>query len=102
LLLIILGLGDSKNFAPEPKNGPVIVGLAVMLIGMSFGMNAGYADQPRARPSVRACSRSWAAGAASVFTAGNGWWWVPIVGPLVGGVLGGYVYDVLITKHHAQ
>ena len=38
--------------------------------------------------------------ANEVFTAGNGWWWVPIVGPLIGGVLGGYVYDLAITKHH--
>jgi glycerol uptake facilitator-like aquaporin len=27
-----------------------------------------------------------------VFTAGNGWWWVPIVGPMIGGVLGGGAY----------
>jgi len=25
---------------------------------------------------------------------------VPIVGPLIGGVLGGGVYDVCITRHH--
>jgi len=101
LLLIILGLGDSKNFAPEPKNGPVIVGLAVMLIGMSFGMNAGYAINPARDlgPRLFTLVGGWG---SEVFTAGNGWWWVPIVGPLVGGVLGGYVYDLLITKHHAQ
>jgi glycerol uptake facilitator-like aquaporin len=36
-----------------------------------------------------------------VFSAGNGWWWVPIVGPLLGGVLGGFFYDALIGRHHA-
>jgi hypothetical protein len=27
---------------------------------------------------------------------------VPIVGPCVGAVLGGYVYDLLIARHHPR
>jgi aquaporin-9 len=33
-----------------------------------------------------------------VFRAGHGWWWVPIVGPALGGVLGGLAYDAFITR----
>mgnify|MGYP005841099241 CR=1 FL=1 len=33
-----------------------------------------------------------------VFCAGGHWWWVPIVGPLIGGVNGGWVYDLFITR----
>jgi glycerol uptake facilitator-like aquaporin len=33
-----------------------------------------------------------------VFTAGNGWWWVPIAGPLVGGVLGTLAYDACVGR----
>jgi glycerol uptake facilitator-like aquaporin len=33
---------------------------------------------------------------SEVFRAGNYWWWVPIVGPLVGGVLGGWIYEVFV------
>lgn len=100
LILIIFGLGDAKNFAPEPRNGPVIVGLAVVLIGMTFGFNAGYAINPARDlgPRLFTLVGGWG---GEVFRAGNGWWWVPIVGPLVGGVLGGFVYDALITRHHA-
>lgn len=32
--------------------------------------------------------------------AGNGWWWVPIVAPLIGGVLGAGVYKALVELHH--
>ena len=33
---------------------------------------------------------------AEVFRAGNHWFWVPILGPLIGGVAGAVVYDLLI------
>ena len=32
--------------------------------------------------------------------AGNGWWWVPVVAPLLGGVMGAGLYKVLIELHH--
>ena len=31
-----------------------------------------------------------------MFRAGHDWWWVPIVAPCVGGVLGGWLYDVFV------
>jgi glycerol uptake facilitator-like aquaporin len=37
-----------------------------------------------------------------VFTANNYWWWVPVVGPPCGAVLGGFVYDLLISKLHPE
>src|SRR5262245_27918397 len=46
LLLVILALGDKRNAAPEGGFGPVLVGLLVVLIGMTFGFNAGYAINP--------------------------------------------------------
>ena len=36
-----------------------------------------------------------------VFTAGDHWWWVPVVAPCCGAVLGGWIYDVLIGRRHA-
>ena len=101
LLLLVLAIGDGKNFAPEPRIGPVLVGLAVVLIGMTFGFNAGYAINPARDlgPRLFTLLAGWG---GEVFRAGNGWWWVPIVGPLLGGVLGVWVYDALITKHHPK
>jgi MIP family channel proteins len=98
LLLLVLAIGDGKNFAPEPRLGPVLVGAAVVLIGMTFGYNAGYAINPARDlgPRLFTLVAGWG---GEVFSAGNGWWWVPIAGPLLGGVLGGFAYDAFITRH---
>ena len=98
LLILVLAVGDSKNFAPDSRLSPILVGLAVVLIGMTFGFNAGYAINPARDfgPRLFTAIAGWG---GEVFTAGNGWWWVPIVGPLVGGVLGGAIYDAFITRH---
>jgi glycerol uptake facilitator-like aquaporin len=73
----------------------------VVLIGMSFGLNAGYAINPARDlgPRLFTFVAGWG---AEVFHAGNGWWWVPLVAPPMGAVLGGYAYDGLITRHHPQ
>jgi MIP family channel proteins len=98
LMLLVLAIGDQKNFAAEARLQPILVGAAVVLIGMSFGYNAGYAINPARDlgPRLFTAVAGWG---GEVFSAGNGWWWVPIVGPLIGGILGGYVYDFCITKH---
>ena len=97
LLLMIFAIGDAKNLAPDPKVAPIVVGLLVTVIGMTFGYNAGYAINPARDlgPRLFTAVAGWG---GEVFRAGNGWWWVPIVGPLIGGVLGGLVYDLFIRN----
>lgn len=36
------------------------------------------------------------------YRAGNNWWWVPIVAPMLGGVLGAMTYIVFIEIHHSD
>ena len=97
LLLMIFAISDAKNLAPDPKVAPMVVGLLVTVIGMTFGYNAGYAINPARDlgPRLFTAVAGWG---GEVFRAGNGWWWVPIVGPLIGGVLGGLVYDLFIRN----
>jgi len=99
LLAVIAALLDRRNSAPAANLTPYIVGLVVVVIGLSFGTNAGYAINP-ARDFAPRLFTALAGWGGEVFTAANHWWWVPIVGPLIGGVLGGYVYDAFITRHH--
>jgi MIP family channel proteins len=99
LLGVIFALGDSRNQPPTPGSGPVIVGLLVVVIGMSFGFNAGYAINPARDfgPRLFTAIAGWG---TEVFRAGGGWWWVPVVAPLLGAVLGGLLYDTLVGRRH--
>jgi MIP family channel proteins len=99
LVLVIFGITDRRN-APAPGSlTPVIVGLLVMLIGATFGHNAGYAINPARDfgPRLFTAVAGWGSG---VFSAGGGWSWVPVVAPCIGAVIGGAVYGFFITRHH--
>jgi MIP family channel proteins len=95
LVGVILAITDSRN-SPAPAGlAPLIVGLLVVLIGATFGFNAGYAINP-ARDFGPRLFTSMAGWGGGVFTAANNWWWVPIVAPCVGGTLGGWIYDAFV------
>ncbi len=98
LLLVICAIGDARNLAPSANIGPLLVGLLVVLVGMTMGFNCGYAINPARDlgPRLFTLVAGWG---GEVFRAGNYWFWVPIVGPLIGGVLGARVYDLLIGQY---
>ena len=95
LVGVIFGITDSRNSMPPAGLAPVIVGLLVLLIGATFGFNSGYAINPARDlgPRLFTAVAGWG---GEVFRAGNGWWWVPVVAPCIGGVLGGWAYDILV------
>jgi MIP family channel proteins len=95
LIAVIFGISDSRN-SPAPAGvAPVIVGLLVVGIGAAFGFNSGYAINPARDfgPRLFTFIGGWG---GDVFRAGNNWWWVPIVGPCAGAVIGGWAYDTLV------
>jgi MIP family channel proteins len=97
LVGVIFGITDSRN-SPVPAGlVPVVVGLLVLLIGATFGFNSGYAINPARDfgPRLFTAVAGWG---ADVFRAGNGWWWVPIVAPCVGALLGGWTYDACVGR----
>jgi MIP family channel proteins len=100
LLLGIFAISDRKNAGPAVA-GPPLVAALVAVIGMSFGLNAGYAINP-ARDLGPRLFTALAGWGGEVFRAGNGWWWVPIVAPCLGALVGGFAYDALITRHHPK
>ena len=101
LVAVIFGITDSRN-SPAPAGlAPVIVGLLVLLIGASFGFNAGYAINPARDfgPRLFTFVAGWGGG---VFSAANGWWWVPIIAPLIGGLVGAFAYDMMVGSRFAD
>ena len=100
LLIIIAAVVDLRNTAVMSNVGPLIVGFGVAAIGLSFGANAGYAINPARDLGPRLLT--WVAGWGELSMPGTGPWysnyfWIPIVGPLIGGVIGILIYDLFIS-----
>ncbi|MFE0512092.1 MIP/aquaporin family protein [Streptomyces sp. NPDC058964] len=99
LVMLVVAVIDLRNTAVQANLGPLVIGFVVAAIGMSYGANAGYAINPARDFGPRLLT--WLAGWDGYAFPGNGAWfsdyfWIPIVGPLVGGVIGVLVYDLFI------
>lgn len=95
LVGLVFALVDERNQPPKANLAPIAVGLVVAMIGCAFGANAGYAINPARDFGPRMFA--WLAGWGEVALPGvNYYFWVLIVGPLIGGVLGAAAYDFFI------
>jgi glycerol uptake facilitator protein len=96
LVGLIFAIVDGRNQPVQGNLNPLIIGLLIVAIGASFGLNTGYAINP-ARDFG---PRLWVAivtGGAS-FSANNYYFWIPIVAPIIGGVCGGFIYDLTVHR----
>ncbi len=107
LLMIIFAVVDTMNLPPRANMAPFIIGLGVFAIGMSFGANSGYAINPARDfgPRIMTWFMGWGDAAfPGVQNNLDAYWWVPIAGPLIGGVVGAAIYkfgieDTLRARH---
>src|ERR1700692_1487567 len=90
LLLLIFAIIDEFNMPPGSNMVPLMVGLVVVAIGMSFGAMHGYPINP-ARDFGPRLFTALAGFKNNGFTDGPRVWWVPVVAPLLGGLGGGGV-----------
>ena len=97
LLLFIFAITDEFNMPPGANMAPLMTGLVVVAIGMSFGAMHGYPINP-ARDFGPRLFTVLAGFRNNGLTDGNRVWWVPVLAPLVGGVLGAAVYDFGIRR----
>ncbi|MEZ0110037.1 glycerol uptake facilitator protein [Catenulispora sp. EB89] len=96
LLFCILAITDLRNTSPGANMAPVVVGLLVVAIGMAFGTDAGYAINPARDFGPRLASFFTGYGTAFRDQYGDLYFWVPIVAPIIGGLIGAWLYRVLI------
>jgi len=93
--LLIAHVVDRKNKYPTWVQ-PFIIGLAFVLIGTAFALNAGYPCNPARDFAPRLFTLIAGYGGATFSYNNWSWFWIPIVGPLIGGVLGGWIYELFV------
>jgi glycerol uptake facilitator protein len=98
LLFVILALTDMASTPPQANLGPVVIGLLVVAIGMAWGTNAGYAINPARDFGPRLASFLTGYGGAFRDQTGYLYFWIPIVAPILGGVVGAGLYQALIGR----
>ena len=99
LVAVIFALTSAVNNPPLANIGPLIIGLLVVGIGLGWGANAGYAINPARDFAPRLAS--WLTGYHDAWFSANGpelYFWVPIVAPLIGGLIGGALFVFCIEK----
>lgn len=97
LLWGVVSFFDDRNWAKSTLFiAPFIIGLVVVMVGLTLGGPSGYAINPARDLGPRMFG-------TLVGTTGlwDTWYWliVPVIGPLVGGALGVILYDVFITPY---
>jgi glycerol uptake facilitator protein len=97
LVLGVLAILSPENLVPDSDFqkgfGPFLVGILVWAIGLSLGGPTGYAINP-----ARDLGPRLAHFVLPIAGKGNSDWgyaWVPVVGPVIGGVAGAFFYQVL-------
>ncbi|MCX6620067.1 MAG: aquaporin family protein [Acidobacteria bacterium] len=97
LILLIFAITDKLN-QPAGSLTPLLIGLVVVVIGMSFGGMHGYAINP-ARDFGPRLFTVVAGFRNNGLTDGPAVWWVPVLAPLLGALIGGAVYDFGIRRY---
>ncbi|MCW4592334.1 aquaporin family protein [Gluconacetobacter entanii] len=96
LVFGIFAITEQYNeMAPGANFGALIIGFLVAAIGASMGYLEAWAINPARDlgPRLFAYIAGWH---GSALPAMGHYWWVPIAGPLIGGVLGATAYEYLI------
>ncbi len=96
LVFLIFALIDERN-QPPANLTPILIGTIVVGIGMAFGGMHGYAINP-ARDFGPRLFTVVAGFKNNGLTDGPAVFWVPIVGPLLGGVIGAAAYDFGVRR----
>lgn len=99
LVFVVFALVNARNNPPLSNLAPVAIGLIVVGIGMAWGANAGYAINPARDFGPRLAS--YITGYSTAWTdpySTAPYWWIPIVAPIIGGLIGGGLFQFCINR----
>ncbi|XP_072453119.1 aquaporin-7 [Notamacropus eugenii] len=99
LQLCLLAITDKKNNPALQGTHALVIGVLVVTIGLSLGMNTGYAINPSRDlpPRIFTSIAGWG---NEVFTAADSWWWVPVVAPPLGALMGAIIYLIFVGSNN--
>ncbi|ETI24322.1 hypothetical protein G647_03691 [Cladophialophora carrionii CBS 160.54] len=96
LTISVLALGDDTNAPPGAGMNAFIVGLLITMLGMSFGSITGLAMNPVRDFGPRVTMLLLGYGTPSTLFGDGYWFKVNWLGPLMGAIFGGFLYDAAI------
>lgn len=101
LMFGIMSIVDEKNMGAPDSVKPAAIGLLVVAIGMAFGMNTGYAINPARDfgPRLFACFAGYE---DMLMSRGLVYFWVPLLAPCVGCIMGAGLYIFGIEQFHPK
>ncbi|XP_007111464.2 LOW QUALITY PROTEIN: aquaporin-7 [Physeter macrocephalus] len=94
LQLCLLAITDKGNNPALQGTQALVIGILVVIIGVSMGMNSGYAINPSRDLPPRFFT--FIAGWGTQVFSTKDWWWVPVVAPTLGAYLGAIIYLIFI------
>ncbi|TKY84715.1 hypothetical protein EX895_005795 [Sporisorium graminicola] len=96
LMAMVLAVGDETNAPPSDGLSALVLGLVVVMIGMSFGWPTSYAISPSRDLGPRLFL--YMAGYGRELWTHNAYWWLygPQAGCFAGALLGALLYDLAI------
>uniref|UniRef100_A0A0N4Z116 Aquaporin n=1 Tax=Parastrongyloides trichosuri TaxID=131310 RepID=A0A0N4Z116_PARTI len=99
VLCFLIGVVTDKRNRIAFTIQPILISLILLFIGLSIGMNCGYAINPARDIGPRiftlVAGYGWRVFSYRSYT----WFWIPIIGPLIGGVIGAWSYQLIIGIH---
>ncbi|MBE3585854.1 MIP/aquaporin family protein [Desulfofundulus thermocisternus] len=98
LMFVIMLLTDqNNNILPLANLWPFMLGLFIVVIGLSAGCITGYAMNPARDfgPRLFAALTGWG---RVVLPGIDNYFWVPILGPIAGAITGGFLYNLTVGK----
>ncbi|CAF1354335.1 unnamed protein product [Rotaria sp. Silwood1] len=103
LMIFVMALAYDCNHMISEVAKPFAFAVVVMSVTCAFSINAGAAVNP-ARDLGPRIFGAFVYGWNDVFRAHNYFFWVPIIGPIVGAILGAWIYTgyTWLIKHYGH